>query len=138
MFPEEFNPEVFENNVENMKHFINTYKPALEDGNPIMRDPEEVEAIAKMDPRLVWTEMQLDQTCITNGFLNAEKDERINGYYICAIPCSDEPLTNSIYSEIRITCTNCDIDDEDSENVCRICDGMGFTYRYLNEIWPSM
>jgi hypothetical protein len=136
-FPHSFNPEVFENNVENMRFFIENYKPKMEDISPLMVDTDEVEKISKLNPQLVWTEIQTDSTCITNGFLDAEKDDRINGYYICDVICEDKPLTNSIYTEVRVNCEKCDIDDETDE-VCEMCFGDGFSYRYLNEIWPGL
>ena len=136
-FPKSFDPQVFENNEENMKFFIETFKPKMEDGSPLIIDSEDVETVSGINPKLVWTEIQTDNTCITNGFLDADKDDRINGYYICDVICDDEPLTNSIYTEVSVICTNCDIDDE-SDDECEVCEGMGFTYRYLNEIWPGL
>ena len=138
MLPNPQDDSNFENNVSNMKYLIETFKPEMSDGTPFLYGTDEEPIIRKLDPKLVWTEIQLDTTCITNGFLSAEKDERVNGYYLCEKPCDEEPISQFVYTEINIECTNCDgeglIEDED----CGACEANGFVYRYLNEVWPGL
>lgn len=121
-----------------MKFFIEHFKPEMEDGSPAIYGPEDEEVISKMDSQLVWTEVQRDSTVITNGFLSAEKDPEVNGYYLCKNPCTEVPHSQNIFTEIYVECEPCEALGEVDDEECETCEGQGFTYRYLNEILKGL
>lgn len=138
MFPKPFGDLNFEDCKENFEYFISTYKPASDENGPIKYGPDQEEGAAKIDPQKIWTEIQLDTTCITNGFLPASKDSRVSGYYVCELPIDDEALSITLFTEVQVECEKCEGEGEVKDRTCKKCDGEGSTYRYLNEIWPSL
>lgn len=138
MFPQPFDDSNFDACVENMYFFIETFRPEMEGGSPIKRDTKSELDISKLDPKRVWSEIQLDTTCITNGFLPASADSRVQGYYVCEKPCHEEYLSQMLFTEILSECNSCAGEGEVNDSECEECEGQGSIYRYLNEVWPGL
>ena len=136
-FPK-FSGDDFESQMQAMQFLIENLIPEFADGQILIREPSEEEWVGSLDPRRVWTEVQLDETTITNGFLPASGDDRVGGYYVCEVECENEPVTVFIKTEILLECEECEgegvLDDDD----CEKCEGEGSYYRYLNEIWKGL
>jgi len=128
----------FHDNKQNMEFLIENLKPKFENGIIKLFETSDEEYISKLNPELVWTDMILDCSCITNGFSPASQDDRISGYYVCEVPFKQEPFSQFIYTEIRIECEKCEGRGDVNGKECKKCEGEGFNYRYLNEIWEGL
>ena len=137
MLPKRQDYSNFDDNVENMKYFIEHYEPEMDLGGPIIYGPENELFISELNPQYVWTEIQKNTTIITNGFITSKDDPEINGYYVCKKPCTELPFSQGIHTEIYIICESCET-KEAFEKSCKVCKGQGFFYRYLNEIWENL
>lgn len=139
MFPHpNVSEDSFEDNKQNMEYLISELKPIVENGKIKFYETSEESFISNLNPELVWTDMILNSSCITNGFLSASKDERIAGYFVCNVPFKQEPYTQIIHTEINVECVKCLGEGELNGKKCKKCEGEGFSYRYLNEIWDGL
>lgn len=138
MFPKPFGDDVYDDCVENFEFFIQNFKPSLSENSPVKYEILDEDVISEIDSQYLWTEIQLDTTCIVNGFISAKNDERVNGYYVCEVPCIEEALSVTLFTEVQVSCQKCNGTGEIKGRECDKCEGQGFSYRYLNEIWPTL